>query len=158
MSAIAHYVHVHLAGSAAGIDLFTRSGEGQLDGRIARMVLDIRDELVDERARLQRMADALDVGESTVLTTAARVGERIGRLKPNESLVHRTPLTDLVELEAMRDAVAGKIAGWQALLTVVDVRPELDRGELDFLLAQGLEQHDRLTAAHRDVAGRVLAP
>lgn len=156
MSAIGHYVHIHLAGSAAGIDLFGRSGPAQHDREIGETVLEIREQLFDERDRLQRMADDLGVGESVLLTTAARVGERVGRLKPNDSLLHRTALTDLVELEAMRDAVAGKVAGWQALLAVVDTHEALDRGELEMLLDQGLEQHDRLADAHRIAAARAL--
>jgi len=156
MEAIAYYVHVHLAGAAAGIDLFGRSGRAQTDREIGDVVLQIREQLIDERRSLRAMADRLQVGESSLLTWSARAAERVGRLKPNGDLLRRTPLTDLVELEAMRDAVAGKIAGWQALLAVADDYAGLDRAELDVLLDQGEEQHRRLTDAHAVVAARVL--
>lgn len=155
-SPLAHHVHAHLAGSAAGIDLFDRSADAQLDPEIGALVRDIHTELVDERRRLRRMATDLGVGESSALTAAARLGERVGRLKPNGSFTRRTDLTDLVELEAMRTAVAGKRAGWQALLSVADVHPPLDRRELQDLIDQAEDQQSRLADAHTRAAARAL--
>lgn len=155
-SPIAHHVHLHLAGSAVGIDLFSRSGPAQLDAEIGAIVLEIRDQLLDERKRLRRMATALGAGESRLLTFSARAGERVGRLKPNGSWTQRTPLTDLVELEAMRTAVSGKRAGWQALLSVVDVHEALHRQELEMLIGQADEQLERLAFAHSRAAARAL--
>ena len=155
-SPIAHHVHTHLAGSAAGIDLFGRSAAGLLDPDAATLVRDIQEELLDERRRLRRMADDLGVGEASLMTLAARAGERAARLKPNGSWTERTPLTDLVELEAMRVAVNGKRAGWQALLAVVDVHAALDREELEMLAVQAAEQDRRLAEAHHRAAARAL--
>jgi hypothetical protein len=61
-SPIAHHVHTHLAGSAAGIDLFGRSAAGLLDPDAATLVRDIQEELLDERRRLRRMADGYTIG------------------------------------------------------------------------------------------------
>lgn len=155
-SPLAHHVHTHLAGSAAGIDLFARGASGLLDPEAAALVRDIHRELLDERRRLRRMADDLGVGEATVMTVAARLGERVARLKPNGSWTERTPLTDLVELEAMRVAVSGKQAGWEALLSVVDVHAPLDRDELEMLAAQAATQEQRLAGAHQRAAARAL--
>lgn len=155
-SPIAHHVHTHLAGSAAGIDLFGRSADAQLDPETGALVRDIHRELLDERRRLRRMADDLGVGESNVMTIGARAGERLGRLKPNGSWTQRTPLTDLVELEAMRVAVSGKQAGWEALQSVVDVHEALDRDELEMLAQQAVDQEKRLAGAHRRAAARAL--
>jgi hypothetical protein len=155
-SPIAHQVHTHLAAAAAGVDLFERSADAQLDPDAAAVVREIHGELVDERRRLRRMAADLGVGESSVLTAAARVGERLGRLKPNGSLTRRTDLTDLVELEAMRTVVAHRRAGWQALMSVVDVHACLDREELQQLVAQSEDQQSRLADAHTRAAARAL--
>jgi hypothetical protein len=155
-SPIAHHVHTHLAGSAAGIDLFGRSADAQLDPETGALVRDIQRELLDERRRLRRMAEDLGVGESATMTLGARVGERVGRLKPNGSWTRRTPLTDLVELEAMRVAVSGKRAGWEALMSVVDVHAALDREELEMLAEQAADQERRLAGAHRRAAARAL--
>lgn len=156
MRAIAHHVHLHLAGSAAGIDLFDRSARAQRDPETADAVRQIHAQLVDERRALRAMADRLDVGESPVLTLGARLAERLGRLKPNGRLLERTAVTDLIELEAMCDAVAGKVTGWRALLAVCDHVDGLERVELELLLDQGLTQHRRLSELHELCASRVL--
>lgn len=157
MNVIGHYMQVHLAGAAAGIDLFGLSRRRISDPEVAREIHRIRGELVDERARLVRMAEECGTGDSLVLTTLTRVGAQVPLLGPRGNWLRRTPVTDLALLETMRDAVAGKIAGWQALLEVVDEHPALDRGELEWLLRQGEEQHDTLTRAHRTVASRALS-
>lgn len=158
MSPIAHYIHIHLAGAAAGIDLFESGGRAQKDRAIGAMVLAIREELLDERKRLSRMARDLGAGEAPVMSALARIGERVGRIRRAHGVLHRSASADLVELETMRDAVAGKIAGWQALLTVVDDHAALNRPELEQLLVQAERQHNQLTEAHARVAARVLAP
>lgn len=157
MKDVARYMQVHLAGAAAGIDLFGLSGRRILDEKISAEVLRIREELVDERERLVRMVNEFGASDPLLLNLATRLGAQLVRFGPAGNWRRRTPLTDLVVLETMRDAVAGKIAGWQALLTVVDDHEALDREELEWLLAQGEEQHDTLTEAHRAVSARVLA-
>lgn len=157
MKDVARYMQVHLAGAAAGIDLFGLSGRRILDEKISAEVLRIREELVDERQRLVRMVSEFGGNDPVLLSMATRLGAQMVRLGPSGNWRRRTPLTDLVVLETMRDAVAGKIAGWQALLSVVDEHSTLDREELEWLLAQGEEQHDTLTEAHKTMSARVLA-
>lgn len=156
MTALAAYLQTHLAGSRAGIDLFARSAKGQLDPEIGKELRDIRREVIEERDQLQQIMQALDVDENLVRSTAARIGERVARLKPNGSLLHRTRLTDLVETEALRIAVSGKQAGWEALLTISDLVPELDRQQLERLVSQGKDQLERLGKLHAIVARRAL--
>lgn len=158
MNEVGRYIQVHLTGAAAGIDLFHLSGRRITDSAIRETVRLIHTELVDERRRLVRMAEDLGAGDPRVLSLLTRLGAQATRLGPNGNWMRRTSLTDLVVLETMRDAVAGKIAGWHALLTVVDEHDPLDRGELEHLLAQGERQHDQLTEAHRTVSARALAP
>lgn len=154
MSAIVRYVQTHLAGAGAGIDLFHHAARSLRDHAVRVELRRIHEELLDERRRLRRMLDGLGGSESTLLTTGTRVAGALSRAKP--TITRRTGTTDLIQLEAMRDAVAGKIAGWQALLAVVADYPSLDRVELEMLLAQAEEQHSVLRDAHGEVAHRVL--
>lgn len=156
MGQIGNYIQVHLTGAAAGIDLFHLSGRRITDAEIRQTVKEIHTQLVDERRRLVRMAEAVGSGDPKMLSILTRIGAQATRLGPNGNWLRRSSLTDLVVLETMRNAVAGKIAGWQALLTVVDDHEPLDRDELDWLLAQGERQHDQLTKAHKLVAARAL--
>ena len=156
MPALADYLQTHLAGAYAGADLLGRSAPGQRDPEIGAALRAIHEQVAEERDELRSIMAGLDIGESRLLVLVARTAERIGRLKPNGSLLHRTSLTDLVEVEALRDAVAAKIAGWQALLAIVDDVAQLDRVRLESLLEQGRTQHNRLTDVHAIVARRAL--
>ncbi|GAA1748832.1 hypothetical protein GCM10009710_31100 [Aeromicrobium alkaliterrae] len=151
MDLLAHYVRIHLTGAAAGIELFGRGSD--LDDEDARQVAaDIREELREERTWLLAFADTIDAAEPVVAETVAKIGEKVGRLKPNGDLLHRTPLTDVIDLETMHDAVSGKVAGWEALLQLDD--EQVDRADLERLLAQGHSQLDRLRTLHRSAARR----
>lgn len=150
---IAPYLRAHLAGASAGIWLFGRSR--QADPAMRALATAIRDELVEERAFLRRLASGLDVREVRLVGVAARAALTLSLVTFRGPGPRRTALADVAELETMRDAVAGKIAGWQALLCVADALP-CSRDELDRLLAQGERQHDRLAEAHARVCARDL--
>lgn len=158
MDLLAHHVRIHLTGAAAGIELFGR-GRQLWDAEARATVADIRRELVAERRALVRIVEDLGSSDPVIVSTAVRVGERLGRLKPNGDLLRRTPLTDVVDLEAMRDAVAGKIAGWEAMRHSL----RLDRQLVEGLLDQARRQHDQLSELHdrasrRAFGGRSSSP
>ncbi len=155
-SPLARYVQTHLAGATAGVRLFAHSGQQQSDREIGSVVLEIHEQLVEERDYLQELAKRLGPGESNVFSTMAALGEMVSRLKPID-LGGRTSSTDLADLEAMRIALAGKLAGWEAMLVVVDEHDELDRAALERYRDQALLQRERIADAHRLVAARVLA-
>jgi len=73
-------------------------------------------QLRSDREALGRVMHALGVPPSRVQRAATLLGERFGRLKPNGSWSRRTPLTDVVELEALGVAAVGSLRLWQTLL------------------------------------------
>lgn len=154
---LGRYIRTHLAGSNAGIRLFGRSGRNQFDPDIGAVVLEIAEQLVEERDYLQVLADLVGPGENLILSTGAAVGEKVGRLKPNGSLLRRTAMTDLVELETMRVAVSGKLAGWESLLAIVDDQAVLEREDVERFRDQAIVQLNRLGDVHAIAARRALA-
>jgi hypothetical protein len=98
----------------------------------------------------------LGITENKPFGLAARVGERIGRLKPNGAVIRRSPLTDVIEIEAMLDAVAAKLAGWNALLCAPDAKVGPVRIRIVELRARALDQRSRLDTLHQDAAARVF--
>jgi hypothetical protein len=153
MDELAHYIRLHLAGSATGIELYGR-GSGLHDPAARDVVASIRTELRGERRQLLAIARSHDIRPAPLLSLAGQVGERIGRLKPNGHPVKRTLLTDVIDLEAMRVAVAGKTAGWEAMLTVAG---DEHRDQLRELLDQAHRQHDDVSRLHREAAARAFA-
>jgi hypothetical protein len=150
---LAIYLGDHRAGAAAGRALVRR-----MDGRyghqpgfeeIARLRRDIEDDLDaldDLRARL-------DVHTGTIKRLLAIVGERLGRLKLNGRLVRHSPLSPLLELEALGAGVCGKRDLWQALMAApgavvgtVDLQRLGDRAD---------DQLERLQQLHERVAATI---
>jgi hypothetical protein len=138
------YLNDHLAGATGGVELARRtargrqgsSGDGDL-GRLAREIAEDRRSLLDVMRRL-----GVPVRRHKVI--AGWAGEKAGRLKANGRVVRRSPLSSLVELEAMRLGVEGKASGWRTLRELADGDDRLDAGLLDTLIARAHDQAELL--------------
>ncbi len=149
---LASYLNDHLAGASAGRDLFrrtARSHQGSARGPELAMLAREVDE--DRDAQLDIMR-AVGVSPSRPRAVLGRVAETVGRLKPNGTLLRRSPLTNVVEIEALRVAVAGKAAGWDVLLTLAADEPRLPRERLEELRARAQDQGARLRELHQQAA------
>ncbi len=154
--AITHYLQTHLAGSEGGVRLFARAARTQTHPDTRRVLERIHAEVLDERAWLRDLLRGLGGSPSRLLTAASITGERVGRLVPHGSLLHRTAMTDLTELEALRTAVSGKLAGFEALLAVADAHDVVDAVLVTQYRDQALDQLERLAPVHREAASRAL--
>lgn len=153
---LSHYLQTHLAGSEGGVRLFARAARTQTAAPTRRVLGDIHAEILDERAWLRDVLEEVGGSPSRVLLAASVAGERLGRLVPHGSLLHRTAMTDLTELETMRTAVSGKLAGFEALVSVADHHAAIDADAAVRYRDQALDQLDRLAPLHREAAGRAL--
>jgi hypothetical protein len=155
--ALAVYVRNHLAAARGGVDL-SRRVAGNAEGKPTAAELGaLADEIAVDLQTLLEIATVLDVDENKPFGLAARVGERIGRLKPNGAAIRRSPLTDVIEIEGLLDAVGAKLAAWDALLSGTDPRIGPVRSRLEDLRVRALDQQARLETLHRDAAVRVFA-
>ena len=82
--------------------------------------------------------------------------EKAGRLKTNGYLLHRSPLSDLVELEALVLGVQGKAAGFRALRSIAHHDPRFDVTDLDRLIDRAERQAQKLEALRLHAAARAL--
>ena len=150
------YLQDHYAGSAAGIELFRRAADQQTDP-VARTVLTaMAEDVENERAVLERCLQAVGSKPDPVKTASAWLAEKLGRLKPNGELLRRSPLSDVVELEALQLAVEGKAAGWRVLRTLSEQEDRFDTAEFDRLLTAAEEQIDKLEELRLTAADRVF--
>src|SRR3546814_20785461 len=93
---------------------------------------------------------------SMVATVGARAGELVARLKPNGRIVRRSPLTDVLALEALRTAVHGKQSGWELLRPLADHDGPLGPPPRDPLLRRGQRPLSPRPELHRVVAPALL--
>jgi hypothetical protein len=138
------YLNDHLAGATGGTALAHRIActHGDVTGQatLRRLAGEIN---ADRRALLEIMA-LLGVPVRHYKTTAAWLGERAGRLKPNGRLRTRSPLSSLEELELLRLGVEGKAAGWRTLRELAASDPRLSAAWLDELLDRARTQAGQL--------------
>ncbi|MFI6449196.1 hypothetical protein [Kitasatospora sp. NPDC050543] len=150
------YLNDHLTGAFGGAALARRMADTHSDSRRAAELRLLARQVEEDRDELVRIMNRLGVPVRHYRTWLGVAGERIGRLKPNGTLVRRAPLSDLIELEAMRTGVEGKAALWRALRAIADEDPRLDPVDLDRLSQRAADQARTLTAWHQAVSAEVL--
>ena len=152
---LAIYLRNHEAAAHAGLDLFRRTATNQRDRPYAGELAELSTEIEQDLQTLQAIMRAVGVSPDVVQGLVLRLGERVGRLKPNGRLLGRAPLSDLIEIEGLLDAVRAKAAGWHALSAVPS--PQWSAvADTEALYERALDQAERLSALHRQVAARVF--
>ena len=149
-SLLAIYLRDHHAAGVAGVRVAQRvasaverdSGSDDL----RRVASEIRQDLIVLEGIMRR----LGVEPDRVKDTLSRIAERVGGLKLNGRLLRRSPLSDLLELEALVVGITGKQALWVTLREL----PSVNLEELDQLVERAEDQKRvvesaRVTAAKR---------
>lgn len=142
-------------GSSGALDLFRRSARTHSSAHAREVLARIGAEVEAERSDLHAIASTIGARHVRALELAASVGERIGRLKLNGALLRRSPLSDLVEVEALLLGVTGKLRLWTALLTLAATDDRLDQTQLQRLADQAENQLEALQHLH-DTAAAAL--
>jgi hypothetical protein len=149
-------LHVHLqnhwTAATGGVD-FARRVAGSHEGTAVGVALaEVADDVAEDRESLRKIMERLGVRPALLVPLAARVVERLGRLKPNGHLIRRSPVSDVLELEVFRGLVATKEAGWDTLAVLAETDHRLPGEWLSQLAERAREQAASLTAIQREVA------
>jgi hypothetical protein len=139
---LATYLNDHLAGATAGVEL-ARRARGQNEGTsLGRFLDELTSEIEQDRETLKTIMARLEVGTDRFKVAAGWVGEKAGRLKPNNRLFGYSPLSRLIELEGLALGVEGKRSLWQSLRHLDDSR--LAEFDFESLLERARRQRDAL--------------
>jgi hypothetical protein len=140
------YLNDHLMGAVAGVGLARRLASSlSTVGPSERAALKtLAQDVAEDRAALLEIMGRLGTSVSRAKAAAGRIGEKAGRAKLNGRMFRRSPLSDVVELEAMYLGVRGKLAGWQVLRTLAENDSRLDPTGLDHLIDRARDQADLL--------------
>lgn len=143
------YLRNHEAAARGGCDLFARAVKSQTDRDRVFTLKVLRDQVRADLGFLRALMRDHGVRPNLAMGATAQIAERIGRLKPNGRALRRSPLSDLMEIEALVDAVAAKRTGWQALETAgIGSPPNVP--SMAELCRRADEQLAQLNALHRD--------
>lgn len=153
-----HYLRNHYAASRGGLDLFRRAAGSQRDPTVREELSRLSSEVAEDRSALLAMMVALGIARRPVQEWVVALGERLGRLKPNGTLLTRSPLSDLLELEALIAGVEAKKRAWLSLRCLADGDEALDASALDHLIRRAEDQSARMEQQRQRLVPGTLEP
>lgn len=138
------YLNDHLAGASAGTELARRISRTHPELRV------LADDVDADRKELLDVMRSFGVEPRPHKEAIGWLTEKAGRLKLNGRLLGRSPLSDVLELEALRTGIDAKATMWRTLQTL----PGVDAERLDRLLRRAesqaeLAEQQRLRLAPR---------
>lgn len=144
MKLLSIYLNDHLAGATAGTQRAGHLARLARGSALGRALGPVATEVAQDRTALVGIMRDLGVPVHRRKVCAGWAAEKLARLKSNGRLVRRSPLSTVLELEALRLAVEGKAAGWQTLRRLTGTNERLDPARLNRLLERARRQQDTL--------------
>ena len=138
------YFADHLAAATAGVALARRTAKSNAATAFGGVLRRLAAEIGDDRQTLQNMAAEFGFRESRAKDAIAWVGEKVGRMKLNGQIRGYSPLSRVLELEALSVGVAGKLALWQSLRTVPGTAERLRSVDLEQLAERARGQRNEI--------------
>src|SRR3954454_12422602 len=117
------YLNDHLAVALAGVEVSKRTVSSNEGTPYEPLLRRIADDLEADRRLMREVMRSLEIDEDPIKKGIAWLGEKLGRLKLNDSLTSYSPLSRVVELEALM-VVTGILRNTWATLDEVLGRAE----------------------------------
>ena len=141
------YLEDHLAGATAGAARARRLAEAEQHSPDGPALAAFADDVDLDREALLTLMAAAGIEPSRLKAGLAAIGEKLGTLKPNGRIIDRSPLSSIVELEAMQMAVRGKRSLWESLRTAMPAATAAPIG-IDGLIGRADDQLAVLADLH----------
>jgi hypothetical protein len=151
------YLQDHRAGAEAGSDLARRMYDENKGTQYEAFLGHLAEEIEEDVITLEQIMDRFDVSRDSLKTTVAKVGETLGRLKPNNQLTGYSPLSRVLEFEGLRAGVQGKLSLWDGLMEIAPMEDRLDQEEIGRLIRRAEAQLEELRVHHRVAAREAFA-
>ena len=146
------YLQDHRAGAEFGSDLARRLADENPGTAHEDFLAGLAQEIGQDVEVLEGIMDRFGVRKAILKTAGAEIGEKLGRLKPNDELTGYSPLSRVIELETLRAGVQGKLALWDSLAQIAPHDERLAEEEIARLTQraerqlEGLLEHHQLAA------------
>ncbi|HET8739814.1 MAG TPA: hypothetical protein VFO17_08795 [Acidimicrobiia bacterium] len=152
---VAIYLNDHWAGAGAGKALAKRVEGHNRGTEWGPILAEVATQIAEDERTLRELRERLGVGGGAAKRFLAVAGERVSRLKLNGRLVGFSPLSRLLEIEALICGVAGKKCLWSALRAIPG-STDLSDFELERLEQRAIEQMEILMSAHEKAASDLV--
>ena len=150
------YLADHAAAATAGLELARRVARSNASSSFAEALQRLAGEIQEDRQTLKRVIAELGFRESRAKAALAWAGERAARLKLNGQVTGYSPLSRVLELEALSVGIAGKLALWQSLQSLTQVRRRLPDLDLEELAARAQRQRDEVEKLRRQAVSNAF--
>lgn len=137
---LAIYLNDHLAGATAGVELARRAAKSNRGSAYGAFLEELAREIGEDRDSLLKAMSRLGIGVDRLKVLGGWGSEKLGRLKLNGRLLGYSPLSRVVELEALLLAVQGKLALWRSLEHLKADLSRLSGFDFAALIARGEAQ------------------
>ncbi|MFD5881557.1 hypothetical protein [Streptomyces yangpuensis] len=156
-SFLAIYLNDHLTGANGGVEVLRRAADAHRGGALGALLESLAEQVAQDRLSLRTLMADLDVPVMRTRAALGRLAEKVGRLKLNGRILARSPLSDVLELEAMRMGVEGKAACWRSLRSLARTDPRIDTALIEELLQRAEQQIRALEAMRSACASQLFA-
>jgi hypothetical protein len=151
------YLNDHLAGATGGIELCRRALRENSGTDLGAFLERLLREIVDDRRALEEVSVRLGTDRSPFKPAAAWALEKVGRVKLNGRVRGYSPLSRLIELEALQAGVSAKRSLWQVLAVAFPEDPRLQGLDLGALVQRADSQLGGIEAQRLAVATAAFA-
>jgi hypothetical protein len=152
------YLNDHLGGSTFGVERARRAAAANTGTEFGSPLARLATEIDSDRDELLSIMETLGRGTDPVKVAGGWLVERIGLLKLNGRLFGYSPLSRVIDIEALEGGVGAKLGLWRALRALASERAGLEEELLDRLIARAEDQRERLGALHTLAAELALGP
>lgn len=150
------YLQDHLAGSVVALELLGRATRANEENELGAFLAGLGQEIAADRDVLLEVMRILGVGPSHAKNGVAWVAEKVGRLKLNGRLLRTSPLSRVLELEALEAGITGKRSLWTNLEILDD--PRFARFDFPRLAERAETQRAAVEEWRRRAADALRAP
>jgi hypothetical protein len=142
------YLRDHEAAAVGGLQLFRRCSKSNSGTAYATDLARLTSDVQADRDALRTICDRFQVKYSKIGRATALVGAAMGRLKTNGRLLTYSPLSRVLELEALSSGVMAKLRLWESLACHAETEPRLNPVEMAQHATDANEQLATLRRLH----------
>jgi len=151
------YLQDHLAAAVGGGELARRTLKSNRGTPFEPALEKLAKEIEEDRLTLIGIMGRFGVSANVLKQGAVWAVEKVARFKLNGRVLHYSPLSRLIELEALGLGIDGKRALWAALRHVAGADTPLDPTELQNLEKRAADQRKRVETLRLRAARLALA-
>lgn len=146
------YLNDHRSAAAAGLALIRRCLDSNRHTQLGHHLRDLVEAIEADARALDEVIRELGLPVNPAKRWATLLAERLGLLKLNGKLRSYSPLSRVLELEALLAGIDAKRSLWSSLRTLREEHPTLAAFDFDLLAQRAADQHDELVPHHRRAA------